>query len=210
MSPAPSPLTPSPSQAPCPCTPLPPDPWTPLPPDFPPAEDKEDKDESATLRQGTSHCSCLEHCFLFSPLGGCGPTPFCTSQVFSLEENTVNLQQISHQTTEIGCIMILAVRVSSHGGRPQRSSESPASPLSVPSPHPKRTSSVSLTTEVQQPLNFDVISAPITWLFHLPSCTTRKIDLWKPKKKHVTYVRCVLPPVTRSLHINGPIPSATY
>ncbi len=35
--------------------------WTPPPPD------KEDKEESTTLPtpQGTSHCSCLEHCFLF-------------------------------------------------------------------------------------------------------------------------------------------------
>ncbi len=40
------------------------------PPARPPScrEDKEDKEESMTLpAQGTSHCSCHEHCFLFVP-----------------------------------------------------------------------------------------------------------------------------------------------
>ncbi len=56
MSPAPSPSPfPSPHQTPIP----------PLDPP-PPPPDKEDKEELTTLPmlQGTSHCSCVEHCFL--------------------------------------------------------------------------------------------------------------------------------------------------
>ncbi len=62
MSPAPSPSLQPPSPPPC---------WTPSP-DGPPCqtpppcgEDKEDKENRRHYRQGTSHCTCLEHCFLF-------------------------------------------------------------------------------------------------------------------------------------------------
>ena len=58
--PLPLPLNPLPSPPPPPDTLLP-DPPAP----GPPSENKEDKEELVIFRQGTSHCSCLEHCFLF-------------------------------------------------------------------------------------------------------------------------------------------------
>ncbi len=64
LPPPPTPLpSPCPAPSPSPCQ----TPTRPPPPTGPPyGEDKEDKEESTTLpAQATSHCSCLEHCFLF-------------------------------------------------------------------------------------------------------------------------------------------------
>ena len=67
MSPAPSPLDPSPAGPPCPQTP--PAPRPPLDPrggQHDVWKTRRTRKNRRHCRQGTSHCSCLEHCFLFA------------------------------------------------------------------------------------------------------------------------------------------------